>query len=260
VATSLYAPGDSPVHRLHPLTKLAIALCAAVAAFALPGLAAGPLVWLCALLPLALMAGVGGRFLGLSLRALLPIAISVFLIQSLLYPVPNPTPLRLGPITLRLEGVQFATLISGRLLALTSATLLVLLTTHPADLVFALTEAGVPRSIGYILLVSLQLLPYMQGRATAIIEAQRSRGLETQGGLVRRARGLVPLAGPLVIGALSEVEERAVALELRAFMSQGPKTSLRLLYDSPWQRVLRVVLILAALGLIVWRVAAWVRG
>jgi energy-coupling factor transport system permease protein len=257
MASSLFVAGGSPVHRLHPLTKLALALLVAVAAFLLPGLAAAPLVWLLVLLPLALVAGVGWRFIQVSLRALLPLAISVFLIQSLFYPVPNPTPLPLGPITLRQEGVAFAALISGRLLALTSATLLVLLTTHPADLVFALTERGMPRSIGYILLVSMQLLPYMQGRATAIIEAQRSRGLETQGSLLRRVRGIVPLAGPLVIGALSEVEERALALELRGFMSQGPRTSLRVLRDTSWQRVLRVLLLLAALALIGWRVALW---
>lgn len=257
MATGLYVPSTSPVHRLHPLTRLVLVFTVSVAAFTLPGLATPPLLWLLLLLPLALLAGVGRRFLRATITALLPLTISVFLIQSLLYPVPNPTIIRLGPIPLRLEGIQFAAGISGRLLAVTSATLLLLQTTHPADLVLALTQRGMPRSIGYILLVSLQLLPYMQGRATAITEAQRSRGLETQGNFRRRLRGLVPLAGPLVIGALSEVEDRALALELRGFMTNGPKTSLRTLHDSTWQQALRALLLLAALGVLIWRVTIW---
>ena len=79
--------------------------------------------------------------------------------------------------------------------------LLLLRTTHPADLVFALTEHSLPRSFCYILLVTLQIIPDMSARATAILEAQRSRGLETQGGL-RQVRALAPLVGPLVVGAL----------------------------------------------------------
>src|ERR1043165_3185358 len=95
-----------------------------------------------------------------------------------------------------------------------------------------------PRSVGYILLVSLQIVPDMSTRAAAILEAQRSRGLETQGGL-RRVRALAPLVGPLIVGALVDVEERAMALESRAYTAPGPKTSLRELVDTPAQRVAR---------------------
>ena len=40
---------------------------------------------------------------------------------------------------------------------------------------------------------------------------------------------------------------------MRAFGRQGPKTSLLVLRDTGWQRVLRGLLLLAALGVIVWR-------
>jgi energy-coupling factor transport system permease protein len=137
--------------------------------------------------------------------------------------------------------------------------LLVLQSTHPADLVFALTERGLPRSIGYVLLVALQLVPDMSARATAILEAQRSRGLETQRGIMK-VRAIVPLVGPLIVGALVDVEERAMALESRAYMAPGPKTNLRQLVDTPAQRVARLLMLVAIVALIVSRVAIAIWG
>jgi energy-coupling factor transport system permease protein len=149
--------------------------------------------------------------------------------------------------------LQFAYLISARLLVLSTTVLLVLRTTHPADLVFALTNRGLPRSIGYILLVSLQIVPDMIARATAILEAQRSRGLETQRGL-SKTRAIVPLLGPLVVGALVDVEERAMALESRAYTAPGPKTSLRELVDTTGQRIARWLILLGIAALIASRI------
>jgi energy-coupling factor transport system permease protein len=249
---SIYSPGDSPLHRLHPLTKLVAAVLIVVAAYTLPGLLS-PFALFFVVLLLAYTGGIIGSFLRPVLLGLLPIVISLFVIQGILFPPPGATALPIGPITLTREGLALAFLISTRLLTFTSAILLLLRTTHPADLVFALTERGLPRSIGYILLVTLQIAPDMISRAIAILEAQRSRGLETQGGL-RRVRALVPLVGPLVVGALVDVEERAMAIESRAYTAPGPKTSLRELVDTTGQRIARWLLLLSIAALIAWRI------
>jgi len=249
----IYAAGTSLLHRLHPLTKLVAAVLCIAAIYLLPWLLA-PLALFGSLVALAILSGVADRFLRSALRVLLPITISLFLIQGILFPPPGSTPISLGPINLPLEGLAFAFLISTRLFAFTGTLLLLLQTTHPADLVFALTERGLPRSIGYILLVTLQIVPDMSARATAILEAQRSRGLETQGGL-RRVRALTPLVGPLVVGALLDVEERAMALESRAYSAPGPKSSLRQLVDSAGQRAARLLMLLGIVALIAGRIA-----
>jgi energy-coupling factor transport system permease protein len=249
----IYVPGTGILHQLHPLTKLAAMVLVIVAIYLLPWLLA-PTALFGVLLALARLSDVADRFLRTSLRVLLPITLSLFIIQGLLFPPPGATAISIGPLALPREGLVFAFRTSTRLLAFTGTFLLLLQTTHPADLVFALTERGLPHSIGYILLVSLQIVPDMSARATAILEAQRSRGLETQGGL-RRVRALVPLVGPLVVGALLDVEERAMALESRAYTLQGPKTSLRQLVDTSNQRRARLLLLLTTLALIVWRIA-----
>lgn len=248
---SSYSSGTSLLHGLHPLTKLAGAGLILAAAYLLPG-ALTPLLLFLLVALLAVTAGVAGSILSTVAKVVLPVTISLFLIQGILFPPAGATPLPLGPITLTREGLLFAYLISMRLVVMSAVVLLVLRTTHPADLVYALTQRGLPRSIGYILLVSLQIVPDMSARATAILEAQRSRGLETQRGFFR-VRGIVPLIGPLVVGALVDVEERAMALESRAYTAPGPKTSLRQLFDSPAQRVARLLLLLALAALIGWR-------
>lgn len=252
---SSYSPGISLLHRLHPLTKLAAVALLLVLLYILPG-EWGSLLLFAFVLILAFTAGVAGSLLRTVLRVILPLAFSLFLIQGILFPPADATPIPLGPITLTREGLLFAYITSARLLAMSAIVLLLLRTTHPADLVYALTQRGLPRSIGYILLVTLQIIPDMSARATAILEAQRSRGLETQRGFLR-FRGLVPLISPLVVGALVDVEERAMALELRAYTAPGPKTSLRQLFDSPAQRVVRVLLLLSILALIGWRIAQY---
>ncbi len=84
-----------------------------------------------------------------------------------------------------------------------------------------------------------------------VIEAQRARGLDTEGSWWRRARGVLPLVAPLVIGSLTEVEERALALEVRAFGAPGRRTILRPQPDSGGQRLARwalAVLLVAGLA------------
>jgi energy-coupling factor transport system permease protein len=249
----IFIVGDSPLHRWHPLTKLAITFFLISVTSLLPW-PYTPLIVCLTVLLLSSIGGVTRRLFRAALLFLLPVAFSLFLIQGILFPPIKLTPLALGPVTLWREGLVFALVTCIRILALISSVMLLIQTTHPADLAFALTERGLPNSIGYILLVALQLVPDMSARATAILETQQSRGLETKGRL-RRLRALPSLVGPLVVGALVDVEERAMALESRAYTATGPKTSLRQLIDSDGQRLARLILLIAILGLIIWRVA-----
>jgi len=251
---SVYLPGRSALHALHPLTKLFGAALLIGATYLLP-------VWwaplaVCALV-LALAAPTigAGALLRPVLAVLLPLLLSLLLIQGILFPPERTEPIALGPLTLWGDGLRFAGLIAARLLALAMSTLLALRTTHPADLVFVLAERGLPRGVGYVLLVALQLVPDMAARAGAVLEAQRARGLET-GNPVQRLAGLPGLVGPLLVGALADVESRAMAIEGRAFYAPTPHSNLRRIPDSPGQRAARGLMLLALAALIAWRAIA----
>jgi energy-coupling factor transport system permease protein len=103
-----------------------------------------------------------------------------------------------------------------------------------------------------VISATLRTVPRILERAQEITEAQRARGMDTEGGLLRRIRGVLPLAAPLIFGALTEVEEQAMALEARGFSSPTPRTVLRAFPDSGVQRVARwglLGLLLAVVGL-----------
>lgn len=72
-----------------------------------------------------------------------------------------------------------------------------------------------------------------------------------------RTRALLPVILPLLLGSIVDIEERAIALEVRAFGRPGPKTSLLVLHDTTWQRVVRWLLLLVCVGVVGWRIYMW---
>jgi energy-coupling factor transport system permease protein len=250
---ALYQPRHSGLHRLHPLTKLTISFGLIVLGLSIGGDWAPLAIYLLVLIPLSMVGRVAQPFLRTSVQLLLPFAISLFLIQSLFFPEGTTVLARLGPLSVKAEGVRFAFASTARILLITGALLLTLLTTHPGVLMSALAQKGLPPTLAYVIVTTLQIIPQMRERANLIVDAQRARGLETQGSFVRRVRALVPLLGPLALGALLDVEERTLALEARAFSAPTPKTSLFELADPVAERALRWAILLAIVVIIALR-------
>ena len=251
-AFSLFTPRESGLHRLHPLTKLALTGFFLVMAVTVPGAWLVYVAFVLLIVPLAAW----GQVLRPLIRTLLPIvvpfAVSLFLIQGFFWPGGTPV-LQIGPLSLKQEGLLFAARSTGRILMIVGSFLLLSLSTRPDALMLSLAQRGVPKSLTYIILATLQLVPRFQDKATTILDAQQARGLETTGSLPRRVRALLPMVKPLVLGSIVDIEERAIALEARAFGRPGPKTSLLTLNDSTAQAIFRWLLLLAAVGLVIAR-------
>lgn len=237
-------------HALHPLTKLVTALAIIVAAFGVRWMFTSVALFAFVVLPLAVYAKIGREVLRTTFTIILPLAISLALVQGFFYPGAQDVLWQIGPFALKREGVEFAFVTATRLVVIASAGLLVVYATHPADLALALVQAGAPYSLAYIAVTAIQLLPEMQGRAQNILNAQQARGLETQGNLFVRVRAFVPLVAPLVYSALENVQERALALDARAFRAPRAKTSWRELRDSRAQRVVRRLLVIGSILLV----------
>ena len=132
-----------------------------------------------------------------------------------------------------------------RILTISGAIILFYLTTRTSDLVVDLERRGVSSRVGFVISSTVQVLPGMVERAATIAAAQRARGLDTEGSILRRARGVLPLVAPVVMGALGEVEERTLALEARGFTRPGRRTLLWSPADAAWQRLARWMLVLS---------------
>jgi len=231
-------------HALHPLTKLAIALALLVTAFSVRWFYISIALFVFVVLPIAVWGKIWREVLRTTFTVILPLAISLALVQGFFLPGAQDVLWQLGPFALKREGLEFAFVTGTRLMMIAGAGLLVVYSTHPADLALALVQAGAPYALAYIVVTAIQLLPEMQARADGILNAQQARGLETTGGIRVRIGAFVPLIAPLVYGALENVQERALALDARAFRAPRLKTSWRELRDTQAQRVLRIVLII----------------
>jgi energy-coupling factor transport system permease protein len=251
---SLYADRDSYIHRLHPLTKLTLAGFTLVGGLVLPGAWLSFALLALVLVPLALLGKVLKQLLNSAWRVALPFAISVFLIQGFLWSGGTAI-LSIGPLTLKREGVIFATASTGRILTVVSTFLWFALTTRPDMLMTALVQRGLSSNLAYIIITTIQIIPRFQQRAATILDAQRSRGLETQGGLRQRVRGILPLVVPLILSSLVDVEERALAVEARGFNHPGRKTSFIEINEATWEASMRWGILLgmiAIVGLSIW--------
>src|SRR5690606_13781054 len=93
-------------------------------------------------------------------------------------------------------------------------------------LMLALELRGLTPRATYVVLASFQTITDLGRNARTVLEAQQSRGIETQGNFVTRARAFFPIIAPVFLAALNQTEERAIALDARAFNARTKHTHL----------------------------------
>lgn len=252
---SYYVKRDSALHRLNPLTKIILALSIILISFLSPWYWTAPILLLVVIIPLGFIGKVSREYFITALRLILPAAGFIFIMQALFQPVGETIIFKFWFLDVTRESLSFAFRVAMRITVMISAFTLLLMTTHPSELMSDLTRRGLPGQFAYVIISTLQILPQMQAKAQTIIAAQRSRGLDTESSFLRRAGSLVPLVGPLVFGSLVEVEERAIAIEARGFTSTRAKTSLHEIPDNNSDRIIRwmlIILVILSLALRIW--------
>lgn len=227
-----------------------IAIATTVTALAVGGFIA-PLVLLAvAVAPGAVASRTTRRVLRAALLATLPIAIAVGLIQGL-GGLGETVLFRLGPLEATVEGLSAAAQVSLRLFVMAAALALFGLTTPASELVADLERRGVSPRLAFAASATLGAVPALVEQARVVRDAQRARGLDIDGGVFARLRGVLPLAGPVVLGMLHGVEQRALALEARAFGRPGRREPLWTPPDSDIERGLRWALAAGVVALVV---------
>ena len=184
-----------------------------------------------------------------------PLLVSILLVNTFLYPGATDPIVDVGPLRPTWTGLAAALQATLRVLAFGFSVVVLVLTTEADHLLADLERRGLGRRATFVLGSTLRAIPRTSGRAGEITEAQRARGLDTEGRIWRRVRGIVPLAGPLIVGALTDVEEQTMALEARAFTAPGRRTVLRAFPDSRVQRLIRWTVILACFALLAASIA-----
>ena len=223
-ALTLYVDKKSIIHSFDPLTKIAYIIPAVLIPFILPFLS---VVFVCMIVSLLLL------LLGKVLLKTLPlfafsffVMLTIVVIQGMFMPGNSTEAFTFGPLTFYDEGLKYAALLCMRIIDILGAFSLLVLTTKPTDLIQTCVEKGLSPRIGYVMQSVLQIIPQMINTMNKISDAQSSRGMETEGNLLRRIRAFIPLLGPVVMNSFVQTRERAMALEVRAFNSPNKQTFL----------------------------------
>ena len=240
----------SALDRWNPLTPLVAAVALVLASFAGPQPYAPVLVLAIAVL-VAIASHIGTKVIALTLLVVLPTFVLLVLLDAAF---PDAAAGHRQWLPSR-AGVLDALAISLRLGAAIAALGVIVAGVAPRRLTRALAARGLPAWAAYLVIASLEAGPDARRRADDVIDAQRCRGVAVGKGTgVRgRLRALPALAGPLIVGLVTESEERALALDARAFDPRATRTALSPIADPAAERWTRRVIWLALAGVIAWR-------
>ena len=213
-----YTPGDTIIHRMHPLTKLLIIF----------------LVWIVSLvsfdiitfLILLSITTVMWKLGNISLKdmaviiKLLSLVFLVFtLINGFMY-FRGKTPLFyvLGyPFTI--EGLFFGITLSLKVLTIVSTIPILTKTTTIPDLISSLARLRIPFQLTFILTTAMSFVDIIEETYNNIKESQVLRGysLDEMNFITRVIKGYAPIFVPLVLTVLRKASLTDLAIEARAF-------------------------------------------
>ena len=227
-----YYSADSVIHRLDPRVKLAYTLIYIISlyvgkSFVAFAVAAAFLACVIAL------SKVPVRFMFRGLRSILFLLIlsavfNLFLVQGTVV-------FRIWKLQITKEGIETAILMVIRLILLVSGTSVMTLTTTPNDLTDGLEKGlgflkaiKVPvHEIGMMMSIALRFIPILIEEVNKIMKAQEARGADFEsGGLIQKAKAMIPLLIPLFVSAFRRANDLAQAMEARCYHGGDGRTKL----------------------------------
>ena len=253
-----FFPGNSFLHRLDPRMKLLGLICYLVALFLANwfvtyGVMLALLVLGCAVAHIRPKTLLGG---------LKPVIVLLVFTGVLnMFYTPGTPLVSFWIFTITYEGILHAFFMVVRIMMLICATFLLTYTTSPLALTDALESLLSPlnlirvpvHELAMIMSIALRFIPTLIEETDKIMSAQRARGADfDSGGLIRKAKALLPLLVPLFISALRRAEELATAMECRCYCGGQGRTRLRelRLRPSDWVFLVCMVGLAVAMGLL----------
>jgi energy-coupling factor transport system permease protein len=218
----LYVDRGTWLHRRDPRVKLLALLGLFVVALVINS----PLRFLLLIAALVLFLTLGGALRNLS--KMMPLLLLLFLSSSVLWTLftrGERILYRWGGLQISAEGLVHGISMGLRLDTLVMAGLLFLSTTSIEEFTWSLSRLGVPFPIAFALSTAFRLVPTFLGTGATVVEAQKSRGLDLEGGhVIARVRKHIPLLIPIFVSAMRSADLLAMALESKGFGAHRRRT------------------------------------
>ena len=229
-----FFPGDSILHRLDARCKLILTLLFIFMLFvnrSAVGLAIGGVYTLIAVA----VSKIPFRLFGKSLKPIIPVLIFTSVL-NLLFIEGGDIYFSWKFIQITEEGVQTSVFMILRIIFLILGSSLLTYTTSPIaltdgieSLLSPLKKLHLPvHELAMMMTIALRFIPTLIEETDKIISAQKARGADMEtGGLIHRAKALVPILIPLFVSSFRRAEELATAMECRCYRGGEGRTRLR---------------------------------
>lgn len=225
-----YLPGNSILHKMHPLVKLFVSILICAAAFT-----SSNYFFLIGVILFNIGMGIVGngkkehngllkRTLGL-LKGLLKMSVFLFILQLLV--------IRTGTIVVPIGSWGFTDVAirNGLLLVLrlTGATLplsILISVTNLNDLSNTMVKTlHIPYKYAFTFTSAIRFIPVFSAEMNGIIESQKARGVDFEIKNPFKKFGMIlPLCFPLLISSVRKIESTATAAELRGFYLRNARS------------------------------------
>ncbi len=253
-----YYPSESVIHRLDPRTKVILAILYIVCVF-LCNNALGFAVLLLSALLLVLLSRIP---LGLILRSLRPMLfiiaftsiINIFWTKGTHLLTPEDWWLKIyeeGLWNALFMILRIMVLIMGTSIFLTYTTTPLAMTDALEQLLSPLKKIRVPvHEFAMMMSIALRFIPTLSEETEKIMNAQKARGADfSSGGLLQRAKALIPILIPLFVSAIGRAFDLASAMECRCYHGGEGRTRLRVLKYHAIDWLTLVTMVLFGVGL-----------
>lgn len=247
----------NPIRDSNPLILLCMAVPFAVMAATLPRLI-GPGSVCLAMVIIGFLGGIGCSFAKNYLRLFAIVGGLLFVVRVIFATDRAHAVWAWGPFAISVKSIADAGDFALIVMALCGVLTLFFALVPISHLMLALERVGVSRKASYVVLASFQAIIDLGANTRTVMDAQKARGIETEGSLVRRAGAFFPVLTPVFLSAMSQTEERALALDARAF--NAPTAQSRLVYlprAHPTQWMILILALVCAVLAIFGKVLLW---
>jgi energy-coupling factor transport system permease protein len=241
-----YFPGNSVIHRMDARTKIVLNIFFVIVLFIGRSFYA---LALCGLFVMFVytLSRIRYRLILKSLRPILPLIfftglLNLFFITGTGTEAEPAVPLwQWQFLKIYEEGLHTSVFMVGRIVALIVGMSLLTYTTSPITLTDAIEKLLSPlkrfkfpaHELAMMMTIALRYIPILIEETDRIMSAQKARGANLDsGGLLKRAKALIPIMVPLFVSAFKHANELAMAMECRCYTGGEGRTRLRQLRTS----------------------------
>ena len=237
VALGQYFPGSSLMHRMDPRVKLLLTIAIIVLIFFVHTYW-GYLAVLAMLMLAVACSRISFKFVLKGIKPMWFVILLTF-VMNIFFLTGEKVLWQWGAVKIYQEGIEKAIELAIRLSLLVMCSTILTLTTSPKEITDALESLLRPlkavhfpvHEMALMMSIALRFIPTLMEETDRIMKAQTARGASfDSGGLMEKAKGMIPILVPLFVSAFKRADELALAMEARCYHGGDNRTRMKVFH------------------------------